>query len=161
MAKSAVVNASPLIYLAGGGCLSLLQLMAPTIVVPQSVHGEIAAHGSDDPVVQAVLAANWLVRMPDPPIPAEVQAWDLGPGESAVLSQALMRPGTEAILDDLAGRRRALSFQIPVRGTLGVVLTAKQRGAIPAARPVVEAMRRSGKYLSDRVLNEALSLVGE
>jgi len=101
------------------------------------------------------------VRVPDPPIPAEVQAWDLGPGESAVLAQALMRPGMEAILDDLAGRRCALSFQIPVRGTLGVVLAAKQRGAIPVARPVVEAMRRSGMYLSDRVLNAALSLVGE
>lgn len=143
MAESAVVNASPLIYLAGGGCLPLLQWIAPTIVV------------------QAVLAADWLVRVPDPPIPAEVQAWDLGPGESAVLAQALMRPGMEAILDDLAGRRCALSFQIPVRGTLGVVLAAKQRGAIPVARPVVEAMRRSGMYLSDRVLNAALSLVGE
>jgi predicted nucleic acid-binding protein len=37
---------------------------------------------------------------------------------------------SEAIIDDLAGRRCAAAFNIPVRGTLGLVLTAKQRGRI-------------------------------
>lgn len=50
---------------------------------------------------------------------------------------------------------------IPVRGTLGLVLAAKQRGDIPAARPILEKLRQSGMYLSDRVVNEALALVGE
>jgi predicted nucleic acid-binding protein len=48
-----------------------------------------------------------------------------------------------------------------VRGTLGLVLVAKQRGRIPAARPVLESLRASGMYLSDSVLNKALALVGE
>ncbi|WP_373528231.1 DUF3368 domain-containing protein [Nostoc sp.] len=30
---------------------------------------------------------------------------------------------------------------IPVRGTLGIVITAKLRGVIPAARPVLEQLR--------------------
>jgi predicted nucleic acid-binding protein len=50
---------------------------------------------------------------------------------------------------------------IPVRGTLGIVITAKQRGVIPAARPVLEQLRLCGMYLSDRVINQALALVGE
>jgi predicted nucleic acid-binding protein len=66
-----------------------------------------------------------------------------------------------AILDDLAGRRCAAALRVPVRGTLGLVLLAKQRGRIPAARPVLEAMRACGMYLSDRVLGDALALVGE
>jgi predicted nucleic acid-binding protein len=68
-------------------------------------------------------------------------------------------PGTEVILDDLAARRCAATLGIPVRGTLGIVITAKQRGAIPAARPVLEQLRLCGMYLSDRVINQAL--VGE
>jgi len=48
-----------------------------------------------------------------------------------------------------------------VRGTLGLVLVAKQRGEIASARSVLDQLRQSGMYLSDRVLNEALALVGE
>ncbi|HVG22421.1 MAG TPA: DUF3368 domain-containing protein, partial [Blastocatellia bacterium] len=66
-----------------------------------------------------------------------------------------------AIIDDLAGRRCAGVFGIPVRGTLGLILMAKRRGNIPAARPVLESLRQSGMYLSDRVLDEALALIGE
>jgi predicted nucleic acid-binding protein len=66
-----------------------------------------------------------------------------------------------AILDDLAARRCAATLRIPVRGTLGLVLIARQRGRIPAARPVLEGMRASGMYLSDSVMNKALALVGE
>jgi predicted nucleic acid-binding protein len=60
-----------------------------------------------------------------------------------------------------AGRRCATTLGIPIRGTLGLVLTAKQRGEISAARPVLEQLRLSGMYLSDRVMNQALALVGE
>ena len=86
---------------------------------------------------------------------------DLGAGESAVLAWAHAHPGSLAIVDDLAGRRCAAALRIPVRGTLGLVLVAKQRGRIKAARPVLESMRASGMYLSDGVMNRALALVDE
>lgn len=60
-----------------------------------------------------------------------------------------------------AGYRCATTLGIPIRGTLGLVLTAKQRGEISAARPVLEQLRLSGMYLSDWVMNQALALVGE
>jgi predicted nucleic acid-binding protein len=85
----------------------------------------------------------------------------LGAGESAVLTWGYVNPGTEVIVDDLAARRCAAALGIPVRGTLGLVLTAKQQGILPAARPVLEQLRLSGMYLSDRVMNQALALVGE
>jgi predicted nucleic acid-binding protein len=46
-------------------------------------------------------------------------------------------------------------------GTLGLILTAKKRGMIPQARPVLENLQQSGMYLSDRILDQALKLVGE
>mgnify|MGYP006431912889 CR=1 FL=1 len=67
----------------------------------------------------------------------------------------------EAIIDDLAARKCAASINIPVRGTLGIVLTAKQRGLIPQARPVIEDMMSAGLYLSRKVLDQALQRVGE
>ncbi len=96
-----------------------------------------------------------------PNIPSIIQAWDLGEGESSVLAWAYEHRGTEAIVDDLAARRCAATSEIPVRGTLGLVLVAKQRGELVAARPVLDQLRQAGMYLSDAVMNRALAMVGE
>jgi predicted nucleic acid-binding protein len=52
---------------------------------------------------------------------------------------------------------RARNYQ----GTLSLVLLAKARGLVAAARPVVEQLRREGMYLSDQIMNQALAQVGE
>jgi predicted nucleic acid-binding protein len=92
----------------------------------------------------ALATTSWLVEVVTPPVPPIIQSWDLGPGESAVLTWAYVNTSTNVILDDLAARRCALALGIPVQGTLGIVLTAKQRGVIPAARPVIEQLRLYG-----------------
>ena len=160
-AISPAINTSPLIFLTKGGFLHLLQIVSPEIIVPQAVATEIQAYGQTDLTAMALAATSWLVVVATPPVPPIIQSWDLGPGESAVLTWAYVNTGTEVILDDLAARRCAVALGIPVLGTLGIVLTAKQRGAIPAARPVLEQLRLCGMYLSDRVMNQALALVGE
>lgn len=161
MAERPAVNASPLIFLAGTDFLSLLQVAGPEIVVPGPVAEEIRAGGAADAAVRALESTPWLTVVESPSLPAAIQAWDLGNGEASVLAWAHATPGTLAILDDLAARRCAATLRIPVRGTLGLVLAAKQRGRIPAARPILESLRASGMYLSDPVLNKALALVGE
>lgn len=161
MAERPAVNASPLIYLSRAGFVDLLQIAGREIVVPAPVAEDIRRKGAHDPAVQALVQTPWLLVSETPPTPPLIQAWDLGEGESSVLAWAYTHPGAEAILDDLAARRCAAALGIPVRGTLGLVLTAKRRGVIPAARPVLEQLRQTGMYLSDHVLNQALSLVGE
>jgi predicted nucleic acid-binding protein len=161
VAERPVVNASPLIFLARGGMLDFLRLAGDEVVVPQAVADEVQRREMADVTAQALRQTAWLVTVATPPVPPLIQAWDLGAGESAVLSWAYAAPGTEAIVDDLAARRCAAALGIPVRGTLGLVLTAKQRGLIPLARPVLEQLRQAGMYLSDGVLNQALALVGE
>ena len=156
-----VIDASPLIFLTKADYLHLLQLTYPTVFVPQVVATEIQQYGEADPAFQAVQTTDWLLVIETPPIPPTIQVCNLDPGESAVLAWAEQQPGTEAILDDLAGRRCAQQLGIPVRGTLGLVLAAKQRGQIPTARPVIEDLKQAGMYLSDRVINQALDMVGE
>jgi predicted nucleic acid-binding protein len=94
-------------------------------------------------------------------IPDVIREWDLGPGESAVLAYALNNPGTPAILDDLAGRRCAETLGLPLRGTVGLVLRAKQSGAISSALETFALLKSNGMYLSDHVINQVLGLVGE
>lgn len=159
--ERAVVNASPLIFLAQANLLDLLQIAGDEIIVPAAVAEEILRRGPTDLAAQAIADTIWLVVTETPAVPAAIQGWGLGEGETSVLAYAHAHPGTEAIIDDLAGRRCAMVFGIPVRGTLGLVLAAKQRGKITTARPVLEALRQAGMYLSDAVLNDALALIGE
>ncbi|MGI8642343.1 MAG: DUF3368 domain-containing protein [Pyrinomonadaceae bacterium] len=161
MAENPVINASPIIYLSRSGLLDLLQIISPEIVVPEAVAAEILQRGTGDITAQAIRQTNWLKVVPTPIIQPKILAWSLGAGESSVLAWALANTETEAIIDDLAARRCAAALRIPVRGTLGLILTAKNRGEIPAARPLLEKLRQNGMYLSDKVLNQALFLVGE
>lgn len=161
MPERPAVNASPLIFLSRAGLLDMLKLEGEEIVVPRPVAEEIQGRGTDDLTVEAIEKTTWLKVVETPPVPDTIRAWDLGEGESSVLAWGHANPGTIIIVDDLAARRCAATLGIPVRGTLGLILTAKKRGVIPQARPVLEKLRQSGMYLSDRILNQALALVGE
>jgi predicted nucleic acid-binding protein len=155
------VNPSPLVFLVREDLLEILRAGVDEVAVPELVIEEIRGHGMDDPTVQALDRVSWLTILPGPSIPPPIAAWRLGPGESAVLALALAEEGSWAVVDDWGARRCARSLAIPVIGTLGLVLLARQAGLIPAARPVVERLRRSGMYLSDEIIREALARVGE
>lgn len=161
MAEFAVINASPLIFLSRGQHLDLLRHFAERILVPEPVAREITVKGPEDPTVRALEGVSWLEIVPAPTVHESILEWGLGEGESSVLALAEENPGVEAIIDDLAARKCAAGLGIPVRGTLGIVLTAKKRGLIPSARAVTEDLIRAGLYLSRPVLDDALKRVGE
>jgi predicted nucleic acid-binding protein len=161
VADTAVINASPLIFLVRGGHLDLLPKFFGKVLVPRQVADEIMARGEGDATAQALEQTPWLETATTEGIPASVESWGLGAGESAVIALALSTDNCEAVIDDLAGRKCAASVGVPVRGTLGIVLLAKKRGMIPAARPVLEDLLRGGMYLSRHVLDRALERVGE
>lgn len=161
VAEQAIINASPLIFLSRGGQLDLLRVFASKVWVPEPVAGEIRQRGAQDITARMIETTDWLISCSVTVIPNTVTEWRLGAGESSVLALALQHPGTDVIIDDLAARKCAASLSIPVRGTLGIVLAAKQRGAIPEARPVIEDLVATGLYLSRKVLDAALSRVGE
>ncbi len=139
----------------------MLREGATEVVVPEPVLLEIQAHGPDDPAVKAIHEAEWLKLVPAPEVDPRIDAWDLGAGESAVLTLAANEQGAWAVIDDREARRCARKLKIPAIGTLGLVLLAKQLGQVSLARPIVERLRISGMYLSDQVVNEALDRVGE
>jgi predicted nucleic acid-binding protein len=161
VAERPAVNTSPLVFLSRAGLLELLQVAGDRLVVPAAVMDEIVVRGPSDPTVRAVSRTSWLTVVETPAAPHLVQAWDLGKGESSVLAWGRTYLGTEIIIDDLAGRRCAAALGIPVRGTLGLVIVAKKRAIIPHARPVIDRLRQSGMYPSDRLVNDVLGWVQE
>lgn len=155
-----VLNASPVILLGKIGRLDLLERLAAKAVVPNAVFLEVQAGIGGHQAVQST--AEWAAprRVADVPIPLSIERWDLGLGESQVIAHCLKETQC-AVLDDAQGRQCARAHGIAVIGAVGIVLSAKRQGMIPAARPLLETLRRSGMYLSDQVLTEALRLIGE
>jgi predicted nucleic acid-binding protein len=161
MAERWVVNASPLIVLAKVGHAHLLSALTDEIAVPQTVVDEINAGPADDPA-RAWLPDNPLPVVAIPRAPAELLAWDLGAGETAVMAYALLNSGWTAILDDNAARKCARSFRIPVKGTLAVVIMAKRRGLIPSAADMIRQLQQHDYRIQESIVRDALArTVGE
>lgn len=160
MATSWVIDASPLILLANVGCEYLFTELADDVVVPQAVAREVRAGPKNDRARQLVARRFWRTASTPPP-PASLLAWDLGAGETAVITYTLAHVGWTAILDDAAARRCAKAFDIPIKGTLAIVLLAKQRQLIPSARSVLLQLRSNGFRIDEALLATALTAVGE
>jgi len=130
-------------------------------MVPQAVIDEVARHGPEDQTLLVIRSAGWLQIVPDLPVPPQLDANHLGAGELAVLALALAQPGSEVVLDDKMARRRARENGLSVQGTISFVLQGKQRGVVPAVRPVLDQLRAMGMYLSDRFVEQVLRAAGE
>ena len=155
-----VVNASPLILLGKLRRLDIVEALASSIAVPDSVLREVGAGLSKDETGSATLDWASACHVADVPLPVSITSWDLGAGESQVIAHCLA--GAQIpVLDDGEARACALAHSLPVIGTLGVILRARKLGLIPAARPLVDQIRAAGSYLNDELVEQALAQVGE
>jgi predicted nucleic acid-binding protein len=156
-----VVNASPLIMLANIDRAFFLRALCADLIVPTAVADEIRAGSKRDTAQRWLETQGHSYIRPVDDIDPVVSGWDLGAGESQVLTWARLNLEYEAILDDRAARNCAITLGIQVRGTLGVVLLAKREGLIPDVRPVLDELLGVGLRIAPDVLNRALELADE
>lgn len=161
MVKRWVVNASPIITLANIERVNLLPQLCDEMVIPQGVADEIQQGGYNDAAVDWIRNQGQIFIKPSGGIDPAVASWDLGMGESHVLSWAIRHREYEAILDDRAARKAATILQIPVRGTLSLILLAKQAGLITSARAEFDKVLASGFRIGADALAKVLELAEE
>jgi hypothetical protein len=90
--EPAILNASPLIFLANAGLIDLIELTGKPLFIPRAVVEEIERFGPTDPTVLAVKQMGLFNMVETGPTPPIIERWDLGPGESSVLNWAYMIP---------------------------------------------------------------------
>jgi len=156
-----VVDTSPLIILGKIGQLFLLPRLAESLVIPAGVADELAAGPENDPARQWIAGPGKSYVREVEGVDPVVAAWDLGRGESHVLTWALRNRGSEALLDDFAARKCAAALSLPVRGTLGLVLLAKREGHLPEVSPLLARIQQAGLHISPEVLAAVQRLAGE
>ena len=156
-----VFNASPIIILAKAGLLDRLLPLGDEVWIPEAVASEVAATRDPDDA-----ASNWITGKsslihPTTLISPFLMAWDLGAGESAVISLAAESSNAIAVLDDLAARRCAQAMGLSIVGTLGLILMAKRAGIIPSANRGLDAVVAAGLFISPHHLEAIRIQAGE
>ena len=156
-----VFNASPLIILAKSGLIDQLLPLAAQVWIPQAVADEIRnIKSSTDPATLWLAGKNPLIH-PQTQFSPFVLAWDLGAGESEVISITEKISGSIAVLDDLAARRCAQAMGIRITGTLGLILLAKRKGLIPSVSPALDTVVAAGLLVAEHHLDAIRIAAGE
>jgi uncharacterized protein len=156
-----ICNTSPLLYLHQLGALAWLPELASRVLVPSAVVKELSAGRALGVDVPDVRALSWM-HVTDPQNTSQWEAVaGLGPGEVAAISLALERLGTVLALDDRQARRLALHLRLPLRGTLGIIIDAKQAELTPKILPWLDKLDALGFRCSPRTRQIVLELANE
>lgn len=146
---AAVVDSACLIGLERIGRLDLLPALVDPIFAPTAVNHEFGSTPAwmkvEHPVDTGMVAALRLL---------------VDPGESEAIVLAYEK-GLRIILDDRKARDVAQRLGVPVTGTVGLLLKAKQEGIIPMVRPLLDALDAHQFRIGDALRAEALRLAGE
>jgi uncharacterized protein len=146
-----ISNSSCLIALEAIGNIHILEQLYTTITVPSAVANECGASlpkwASIQSVQDQLLTQSLKVQ--------------LGEGESEAIALAMELHPDRIILDDKKAREVAKQLELPVTGTLAVLLRAKQQGLLPRVRDSLDALRGVGFFVSETLAAEVLRSAGE
>ena len=128
-------NNSPLVGVLGLNLLFLLRDLYTEVWIPRAVEKEFLRK---DPMVRRETLKNtpWIktVDLTDPQTAAVYVGLD--DGETETLALANEHDARLVLLDEKVGRRKAKEIGLTVKGTVGILLEAKQKGLIDAIKPL-------------------------
>ncbi len=128
--------------------------------IPREVESEFLA--IDETIHREMLNNSPWIKTVDLTKPDNAPIYtDLDPGEAGVFALVTEHDVQLVILDDQKARREAENIGLPVTGTVGVLLEAKEKGLINTIKPLLLALRENGLYLSNSVIVDALREAGE
>ncbi|MDQ2747669.1 MAG: DUF3368 domain-containing protein [Acidobacteriota bacterium] len=158
--EKVVINASPFILLCKSGLAGLLPQLFKEIRMPEAVRGEIERGGDTASYQLHDYEQTWLKRCLIDSAP-EVLVWNLGDGETEVLSFALVNEHCTALVDDRAARKCADTLSVKTLGTGGILILAKKRGLIQDVSHELLKLTGAGLWLSDEIVEVILKQAGE
>ena len=164
----AISNAGPLIHLAQINQLDLLFTLFEKVVIPQAVYNEVLVSGlefsyPDARYIQKEIENERIViKNVSNELRNTIQNPNLHSGELEVITLALHLKEEVVLLDDEEARIFALTFNLKVKGTLGVIIDNVDSGFISPSkgREIVKQLNRI-MYLSSDVFGYTLDKIEE
>lgn len=157
-----VSDTTPLSELAKVGRLDLLRAIFGRVIIPEEVYREVTT--GNHPGSIAVPKATWIeVRaVSDAQKIYEIQvARKLHLGECAAMILAEDLDADFLLIDYLSARQEAIARNLPIIGTIGILLLAKKRGLISNVKETLDDLMAGGKRISQKLYQQALTAAGE
>ncbi len=142
-----VSNSTPLINFAAINRLDILERLFGTVVIPPAVAYEVLEGSHQHPSMSAVREATCIARHDIANIMLrDALLLELDPGEAEAITLALEQKAALLLLDEIAGRTIAESYNLVFTGSIGCLIEAKRAGIIPAVKPLLDAMRDEARF---------------
>lgn len=118
-----VSNSTPLIALSQVNRLDIIRELFGSIIIPDAVFIEIAADKKGRAGKDEVSIAKWIQTMKvSSPLAADFLSVNLDPGEAEAITLSKEIKADLLLIDDKDGRKAAKSVDIPITGTVGLLL---------------------------------------
>src|SRR5919198_4607148 len=144
---SMVADSGPILSFARANHFDLLRQIVDELIIPDAVYDDMVIRGAGKPGAEEVVQSLWIHRrsVQDRTLVDQLPAkLHLGEREAIVLAREL---GMVLLIDEREARRAAEQHQIGHVGSLRVLEEAKQRGRIPAVKPVLDELMTAGMFL--------------
>jgi predicted nucleic acid-binding protein len=155
-----VSNTTPIISLLGIGQLDLLKQIYGHCWIPETVYQEVEA-GRNKAYYADLSKKDWISIESVKSIITNDIIHALDAGEAAAIMLALEQNADLLVIDERKGRGCARALNIPITGTLGVLLVAKERGLIDKIQPLVANLLTNSAWINPALVNNVLTLAGE
>ena len=148
-----VADTGPVNYLILSGQVALVCELYGGLLIPTAVQRELL-----DPRAP-MKVREWANALPEwAKVRNAADPWrfaELGPGEREAISLALELKANFVLMDETLGRKVALKNKVAVKGTLGILEEASNRGLVNLSE-AVHKLRITGIFLSDEIVEGVL-----
>ena len=159
-AKPVILNNTPLVSLWLLDQLPLLHQLFGQVIIPAAVQAEFLAI-ENSARQQALTTSNWIqiTALSNPQL-AQIYI-GLDRGEAEVLALAIEQSARLVIMDERKGRRYAQRLGLPLTGTLGILLLAKEKKLITAVSPLINQLQANNLHFDPDLVQHVHQLAGE
>ena len=157
-----VTDAGPLIALARIKQLPLLPVLYGEVIMPTAVCEEEFEADERREGAAVLQEAEWLqTRSVMDRTAVALLRERLDAGESEAIVLALQIEADIVLMDEARGRRVAAARGLPLTGTLGTLILAREKGLVDRVAPHLDRLRKEGFYMSETLYEKVLKRARE
>ena len=159
-----VSDTTPLITLMKVGRLNILHSLFGEVCIPKAVFSEVTGNETFENEADIIRNSEYIkvVMVRDQRQVEFLQrATGLDLGESEAIIYADEIQADLLLMDEAAGRKVAQNMNLPITGSIGVLIKAFKSGIITAdeADDAFARIRRANRHISEPLINKALEMI--
>ena len=158
--RKVISNTTPIINFLKIGKIELLKEIYGKIIIPEAVYQEIET-GKGKEFYTNLRKLDWIKIFSIQSISTRLYLFDLDDGEAETIILAQEQSADLVIIDEKLGRRYATQLNIPVTGTIGILLKAKEMNLITVIKPYLNELRNKSSWINDNLFEKVLNIAGE